>query len=234
MASASASTRSVLQELGDRLSKVWVIPLAAGMVSFGLGLAFLATDWTLKAFAVVTGLAFVLRGLAVMFSPAEARASAGENVGAGLLGVVAGVILIAWPGPTLLVLAFFVGAWLAVSGAFHVVVAIARRDQLPHWVTMLVIGGVELVLGIWAMRRPEATLNLLTALLGIWAVVTGVILVVQAFEIRREARMLRRAAAGQDVTSSPDRLERLRADGLLTDAEVDQLKAAAPDAHRQS
>ena len=232
-ATSSPSTVVVLRELGDRLSRVWWIPLVAGVVSFGLGLAFLATDWTLKALVVVTGILFVFRGLALIFSPEEATATAGEHVIAGILGVIAGIVLIAWPGPTLLVLAFFVGAWLAVSGGFEIVVAIARRGELRHWVTTLAIGVVELALGIFAMRRPEVTLNVIVIVLGLWAVVTGVILAVQAFEIRRDAHTLQAAASGQDVSGRPGRLERLRAEGLLTDEEFALLSSRPPAQERR-
>lgn len=226
-AQPTASTVVVLRDLGDRLSRVWAIPLVAGIVSFGLGLAFLATDWTLKALVVVTGLLFVFRGLALIFSPEEATATVGEHVIAGIFGTVAGVVLIAWPGPTLLVLAFFVGAWLAISGGFHILVAIARRHELVHWITMLAIGVVELAFGVWAMRRPEVTVNLITAILGLWAVVTGVILAIQAFEIRRDGKALTSASSAHDVSGRSSRLERLHAEGLLTDDEFAQLASGS-------
>jgi uncharacterized membrane protein HdeD (DUF308 family) len=44
---------------------------------------------------------------------------------------------------------------------------------------------IELLLGVWAMRRPEVTLSLLITIIGLWAVLTGVIYCVLAFEIRR-------------------------------------------------
>ncbi len=50
---------------------------------------------------------------------AYAGRTSGEQVVAGIAGVFAGVVLVAWPGPSLLVLAFFVGGWLAVSGSFY-------------------------------------------------------------------------------------------------------------------
>jgi hypothetical protein len=52
-------------------------------------LAIAATDWTVKALVVVVGLLLVVRGLALVFSPAHATASAGEHIVAGLIGVVA-------------------------------------------------------------------------------------------------------------------------------------------------
>ena len=189
---------SPLRELAEQIRHLWWIPLIIGLVSIGLGLAILATDWTVHALVIITGLVFIIRGIALAFSPAYAGRTSGEQVVAGVAGVIAGVVLVAWPGPSLLVLAFFTGAWLAVSGSFHIITSLSRRRELPHWGFTFSVGVIELLLGIWAMRRPEVTLALLITIIGLWAVVTGVIYSALAFEIRGAARRLAKAA---DVTN---------------------------------
>src|ERR1700759_2989317 len=95
-----------LKQVADQVSHLWWVPLVAGVVSIGLGLAIMANDWTVKALVVVTGIFIMFRGIAVMFSPTPAPDSRGEQVAAGVGGIVVGLILVAWPHPTLLVLAF--------------------------------------------------------------------------------------------------------------------------------
>jgi uncharacterized membrane protein HdeD (DUF308 family) len=184
---------SPLQEIAEQIRDLWWIPLLTGLVSIALGLAILATGWTVHALAVMTGLVFVIRGVAMAFSPAYAGRTSGEQVIAGTAGVIAGVVLIAWPGPSLLVLAFFAGAWLAVSGSFNVVASFSRRRALPQWGFTLAVGVIEVLLGIWAMRRPEATLAALITIIGLWAVLTGVIYSMLAFEIRSAAGAIAKA-----------------------------------------
>jgi uncharacterized membrane protein HdeD (DUF308 family) len=202
---------------GPRLDRAW--------------LAILATDWTVHALVIITGLVFIIRGIALAFSPAYAGRTSGEQIVAGIAGVIAGVVLVAWPGPSLLVLAFFVGAWLAVSGSFHIVTSIARRRELQHWGFTVSLGVIELLLGIWAMRRPEATLTLLITIIGLWAVVTGVIYCVLAFEMRGAARELVKAAEVTEPGAAQfadrlDRLAQLHANGMLSTEEYMQLKAS--------
>jgi uncharacterized membrane protein HdeD (DUF308 family) len=235
-ASVGEDPRSPLRELAEQIRHLWWIPLLTGLVSIGLGLAILATDWTVHALVIVTGLVFIIRGIALAFSPVYAARTSGEQVAAGIAGVIAGVALVAWPGPSLLVLAFFVGAWLAVSGSFHIVTSVSRRRELPHWGFTCSLGVIELLLGIWAMRRPEATLALLITIIGLWAVVTGVIYCVLAFEIRSTARALANATAGPDrdaaqVARRLDRLAQLQAKGMLSMEEYTQLKASLLAAH---
>ncbi len=196
-ASLGESSHSPLQEVAEQIRHLWLIPLVTGLVSIGFGLAILAADWTVHTLVIITGLVFVIRGTALAFSPVYAGRTSGEQVVAGFAGLLAGVILIAWPGPSLLLLAFFTGAWLAVSGSFHIVTSFSRRRELPHWGFTLSVGVIELLLGIWAMRRLEVTLALLVTIIGLWAVVTGVIYCVLAFEVRGTARGVVKAPAAE-------------------------------------
>ncbi len=201
---------SAMRQVGVELGQLWWVPLVAGMVSIGLGLAVLATDWTVQALVVLTGILLIVRGLATAFNPSFASDGRFSQVVAGVAGVIAGVVLVAWPGPTLLVLTVIVGAYLAVSGAFHVVLCVARRREMGQWGLGVAIGVVELLLGIWVMRRPEATLSLAITVIGLWTVITGVIYCIQAFEIRSLARDAASPAPAtidlreqDDVLSSP-------------------------------
>jgi uncharacterized membrane protein HdeD (DUF308 family) len=199
----SLGEHSPIQEIAEQIRDLWWIALLAGLVSIALGLAILAAGWTVHALGIISGLVFVLRGVALTFSPAYAGRTSGEQVLAGIAGVIAGVVLIAWPGPSLLVLAVFVGAWLAVSGAFHIITSFYRRRALPFWGFTLAVGVIALLLGVWAMRRPEATLAALITIIGLWAVLTGVIYCMLGFEIRSATRVVTRAAAGAGGSTTP-------------------------------
>ncbi|HEX3908224.1 MAG TPA: DUF308 domain-containing protein [Mycobacteriales bacterium] len=227
----AGEVRAPLRELGEQLSHVWWTVLVVGIVTSCLGLAILATDWTVHALTIITGVLFVIRGLALALSPTYAVASSGEQVLAGVLGLIAGIVLIAFPHPSLLLLAFFVGAWLTVSGTFQIVVSFARRRELRQWGLTLAVGVVELLLGVWAMRRPEVTLSLLIDLIGLWAVITGALLCALGFEVRHALRPVTRSFSrtSEGVQSLTDRLDvlgRLHDNGMLSSAEYMQLKAA--------
>ena len=192
--SGPSHVQSPMRQLGLQIGDLWWVPLVAGLLSIGLGLAVLATDWTVYALVVLTGILLIMRSLALAFNPNYAADSVWWQVVAGVAGVIAGVVLIAWPGPTLLVLAVILGAFLAVSGGFHVVSCIARRRHMRQWALGVAVGAIELLLGLWVMRRPEVTLNLVITIIGLWTVITGVIMCVQAFEIRAAVREARETA----------------------------------------
>lgn len=202
---------SPLRELAEQVRQLWWIPLLTGLVSVGLGLAILAAGWTVHALAVAIGLLFIVRAAALGVSPSYAGRTGGEQVPAGAVGVIAGIALIAWPGPSLLVLAVFAGTWLVVSGGFHIVTSFSYRRILPHWGFTFVIGVIELLLGVWAMHRPEVTLPQLITVLGGWAVLTGVIYCALAVEIRNSfiaIVVVPEAAPGPPPPAGPGRMGR--------------------------
>ena len=243
----SARPQPLLNQMAGQVSRLWWVPLLAGLVSILLGLLILASDWGIKVLVVVTGLLFVVHGVSLVLSPAYARGSRGEQVVAGTVAVIAGVVLLAWPGPTLLLLAVFAGAWLAVSGGFNIVTSISRRHTLPYWGLTTAVGVIELVLGLWAIRRPEMALSVVVVALGLWAVITGVLYCVLAFEVRRVAGAITAAAhpggpdaglVSPDVGPALERVDRLYAEGHLSEADharlTDALRASAPRTSAQA
>jgi uncharacterized membrane protein HdeD (DUF308 family) len=185
MASAAKTAQSVLRDLGERAEYArdrWWIPLAAGLVSAAAGLAVLAAGWTADSLAVMAGVLFIIRGAFLALNPVYAGKTAGEHVVVGIAAVVAGIVLVIWPGATQLVLVVFAGVWLVVSGGFQVVVSIARRRDLLYWRYSVALGAIDLLLGLWLMRTSTA--GSASTVIGVWAVVTGLLYCALAFEIR--------------------------------------------------
>jgi uncharacterized membrane protein HdeD (DUF308 family) len=103
----------------------------------------------------------------------------------GILTLLAGVLVLAWPGETLLVLAVLFGVQLIVSGIFRFVAALASEDLTGGTRVLLALLGVlSIIIGLWAVRHALLTLLALTVFLGIFWVVNGVIDVFAALSHR--------------------------------------------------
>ena len=63
--------------------------------------------------------------------------------------------------------------------------AVAARELLPDWWLLLLIGLLEIPLGVLALANPGATLAALITVAGIWAVAVGVTRIVLAFQVKR-------------------------------------------------
>ena len=174
-------------ETADRIAETWGAGVVGGVVSVIFGAVILSVDWSVDSLALAVGILLALRGLATAASrPADGSART-VNVLVGALEIAAGVAVVVWPEIGLLTLAVVIGVRILVGGLLLLVSAIVHRE-LPWWWLMLVLGLIQVPLGIWALRRPGMTLAILVTIVGVWAIVAGIWEIVLALEIRRQAR----------------------------------------------
>jgi uncharacterized membrane protein HdeD (DUF308 family) len=113
-------------------------------------------------------------------SPANTIARLGRHWGwvlaYGLITVLAGIVVLAWPGETLLVIAVLFGVQLIVSGIYRFVGALAIDDVTGGTRVLLALLGVlSVIVGLWAVRHVLLTLLALVVFLGIYWVINGAI-----------------------------------------------------------
>jgi uncharacterized membrane protein HdeD (DUF308 family) len=175
------------QETAGWIAETWWAGVVGGVVSVVFGAVILSVDWSVESLALVVGILLGLRGLATAATrPADGSART-VNVVIGALELGAGVAVLVWPEIGLLTLAVVIGARILAGGILLLVGAIGSRE-LPWWWLMLVLGLIQVPLGIWALRRPGMTLAILITIVGIWAIVAGIWETILALEIRRQAR----------------------------------------------
>jgi uncharacterized membrane protein HdeD (DUF308 family) len=93
----------------------------------------------------------------------------------GTITVLAGIVVLAWPGPTLVVLAILFGIELVVLGIFRFVAAFGHDLTGPTRILYALLGVLSLIIGLYALRHILITLLALALLLGIFWVVNGAV-----------------------------------------------------------
>jgi Short repeat of unknown function (DUF308) len=159
--------------------------LLSGVISVVAGVIILDIDWTVSDLAIFVGAYLIFRGLVQMFNGLLGRGLWAYYLGTGALSVLAGIVVVAWPGPTLLVIAILIGVSIVVYGTLNVAGAIGNRERAQYWWVVLVLGILEILLGFWLLRRPGLTLAVAITAIGLWALFVGVMQIVVSFEIRR-------------------------------------------------
>jgi uncharacterized membrane protein HdeD (DUF308 family) len=97
---------------------------------------------------------------------------------------VAGLVALAWPGVTALVLLYVIAIWAIFTGIAEMIAAVAlRREIVGEWALFLV-GVLSVVLGVAMAVLPGVGLLSLVWLIGLYALVVGVALIVLAFRVR--------------------------------------------------
>src|SRR5579875_1582209 len=102
----------------------------------------------------------------------------------GLIGVVIGMMTFLWSAITALVLLYLVASWAMVTGLFDL--AAAFSGWLPatfRW-TLALAGVLSILFGIFLALRSGTGLLSLIWLIGIYALVCGVLLFIHAFQSR--------------------------------------------------
>ena len=102
----------------------------------------------------------------------------------GIVAVVLGVVLIAWPEATIVVLVVLWGLWALVEGIGLGVQAFAPGGGSGQRVLFAVMALVSVVVAFLAFTRPGMAATALTWVLGVWLLVRGVFELVGAFTSR--------------------------------------------------
>jgi uncharacterized membrane protein HdeD (DUF308 family) len=106
----------------------------------------------------------------------------------GLCTLVFGILALLWPGITLLWLVVLFAAYALLSGAAAVVGAINNRKSEEYWWLLLLLGLVSIAAGVIAVLHPDLTALVLVLLMGANALVSGVLQIVIAIQLRKVIR----------------------------------------------
>jgi uncharacterized membrane protein HdeD (DUF308 family) len=177
--------RKLTRDAAQRIASNWWLLLLNGALLVVAGVLIFSIDWTIRSLATFIGVLFIVQGVAeAMTTGLDARVRQ-ANVIAGLLSIAAGILIIVWPSPGLVAVAIVLGAWLIVTGTIEITAAFAARRLIPDWWLLLILGLLQIPLGVLALADPGATLAALITVAGIWAVAIGAMRIVLSFEIKR-------------------------------------------------
>jgi uncharacterized membrane protein HdeD (DUF308 family) len=141
-----------------------------------------------RTLGLLFGLALVISGCLEFAVSWDAHHRAGGML-LGAVLVVGGLLAAFWPGVTVWTLAVLAGASLLLHGVGRLVLAFAARAELRGWGSLALAGAVNVVVGILALVWPEATVLVLSLMLGAQVVGFGVLLLISAFLDRSRAQL---------------------------------------------
>lgn len=106
----------------------------------------------------------------------------------GILGVAAGLVAFFMPGITALVLLIVIAAWAIVTGAFEIAAAIQLRKYIKGEWLLALAGVASILFGVALLFNPAAGALALVWLIGAYAIVFGVLMIVLGVRLHSMVR----------------------------------------------
>jgi uncharacterized membrane protein HdeD (DUF308 family) len=106
----------------------------------------------------------------------------------GIVDIAAGVIAFLFPGLAAITLVFVIAIWAIVTGVLEIATAIRLRKEIKNEWALGLTGLVSIVLGVIMILNPNAGLIGLVWVIGSYAIIFGVLMLVLAFNAGRMMR----------------------------------------------
>ncbi|HWD45112.1 MAG TPA: DUF308 domain-containing protein [Actinomycetota bacterium] len=178
------------------LTGSWWLFLILGVLWILFGMFVLSYNvGSLLALALFAGVTFLMTGITQVMDAGRAESWRWLYLVGGILSILAGIVAFIWPGRTLLVLAVILAWFLVFKGIVDIVGALVHHGR-PYWWLGLILGILELLLGMWAAGYPGRSLFVFVNLVGIYAIFYGFTELFAAFQLRGLGHRLDRVAPG--------------------------------------
>ena len=163
----------------------WIVWVVLGVISAILGVWLMfsphAAAYTL---AILLAIGLFFNGIGEL-AFARDRPHPWMGYGLGALFIAAALAVVLNPDIGLRALAVVVGIALLVVGLFQAAAAVVERDELRHWVLLVVLGAITFVAGFLALVWPKATIFVLALILGIRLTLFGLTQIVIGVNLRK-------------------------------------------------
>lgn len=173
----------------ELLAKNWAWVLARGIVTILFGaLAIFWPEITLITMVILFGAYAVVDGVAAIVMGMRRHTGRVVLVFVGVLGVVAGVIALVWPGISALALLYVIAIWAIVTGVGSIVSGFGLTGDTGGRLLFILSGLAGIILGILLLADPEEGAIALVVTIGFFALVWGLLTVITSVRLRRLAK----------------------------------------------
>jgi len=186
------------------LASSWWSLVIRGLVAIMVGA--LTVFWptiTVEALVLLFGAYALIDGI-VNIAGAWRASRTHERWGAllfeGLVGVAAAVVTIFWPAITAIALVYVVAAWALVTGVFAVMAAVRLRRYIAGELLLALAGITSILFGMLLIIAPLAGAVALALWFGVYAVISGTLLVALGLRLRSRVRTL---TTGDSMLATP-------------------------------
>lgn len=181
-------TETLFPSFSSLAKQVWYWPVIRGVISILFGIVALVSPIaTALALAVIIGIFAAIDGIVEIVDGVRYReyGGAGLRITMGVITLIFGIVVLAWPDKTTTVLIYLVAIWAILVGIFQFVVSFMLRSVPGSgWGWGVFVGLLTFLFGILVIAQPSAGLTTIIWIIGIYALVIGLLLVGLGVQIR--------------------------------------------------
>ena len=175
--------------LASMYQRTWWSLLIRGIAAIVFGI--LALVWpghVLETIITILGIFVLVVGIVFTVGAVAHRGPGGHwlrHLIPGIIGIIIGIIAIAWPGLVTVVIIYLIAAWALIHGIGEIHAALRlRKDVVGEWMP-LVIGVASIVIGVILILQPFMAGALIVWLVGLFVLILGILWVIMAFRARK-------------------------------------------------
>jgi uncharacterized membrane protein HdeD (DUF308 family) len=178
-----------LKDGEQALAHIWKVTALRGALAIAFAVVILIwPNIGLAALIVLFGAFALVSGIATIAGAFNVPIRGGDRawlVFEGLLGVAVGVAVFVWPGLSALGLLYAVAAWAIAMGVFEIALAFVLPLSGGRSLLVVLGGLLSVAFGVIMFAHPGAGAVALLALVAAFALMTGVMQIAFALELRR-------------------------------------------------
>lgn len=171
------------------LARNWWFFLLRGVIALFFGiLTFIWPGITLTVLVLLFGAYALVDGVFAIITALKAPRGVARwwvLLLEGILGVGIGILTFVWPATTVFALLYLIAAWAIITGIFEIGAAIRLRRVITNEWLLVLSGSLSILFGLVLMLMPVAGLLAVVWLIGVYAALFGVLLLILAFRLRR-------------------------------------------------
>lgn len=166
------------------LAKKWWVLLLRGILLIIIGLLAFVSPLVWVTFVgiymLIDGMVMLISG----FGDQPTGQSRWPLIIVGVLGLLAGLIVLWNPALGGITLTIVIAAWAIVTGILEIIAAIRLREEIDNEWWMIITGVLAIIFGILVFQNVLAGILTIAWVFGIFAIVAGILSIALAFRVR--------------------------------------------------
>ncbi len=174
--------------MGTLLARNWKSVALRGVIAILFGIAIVALPGvTLAILNTLFGFFILIGGF--LFLVAAVRQRHTDEpwwllLIEGILGIIAGILILSSPGITALFVIYLIAAWAIISGIFQIVAAIQLRRQIQGEWLLIVSGIFSVIFGLLLAVLPGVGALTILWIIGAYTIAFGITQLILALRLR--------------------------------------------------